>query len=211
MYQSQNLLFHLCCLKQLIRSLIDLSEPYFRCFKNQNLFNQVHLSQAFSYQLNLHHQLQADFYSFIKEFFSRLQWPFLLKLQLGQQIFLFPYLKQTKFILEQFYLNSIAAIAVAAEEQMLFYLGSISYIVHKLSGGALFHNQVIFLVLTNCFIMKKQLIYHNFSKFHLHRVLYIKLCYMVQDAKRMDRTYHFLLQDKFLAYILSFNFLKLFL
>lgn len=197
MYQIQYYLFHLCCLKRQIQSLIDLFESYFIYFINLHLFNLVHLSQVSDCQLDYFHQHLVDFYSFIKVFFDQQLQPFHLKLLQDLQIFLFPYLKLTKFVLEQFCQNSIVIIAIIIEEEKLFYPGLIFYITHKLLEVALFHNQVIFLDLTNCFIKKTQLIFHNFSKFRLHRVPYTKLYYKVQDAKRMDHTYHFLSLDKF--------------
>jgi len=94
-------------------------------------------------------------------------------------------------------LNFIEAVAAIVKELMLSYLDLISCIIHKLLEEALFHNQVISQALISYFAKKIQQVFHNFSKFHLHRELYTEPYYKVWDVKRMDRTCHFLLLDKF--------------
>ena len=94
-------------------------------------------------------------------------------------------------------MNSIKVIAAIIKELWLFYLNSIFYIIRKLLVEALFHNQAIFLVLANYFIMKIQQAFHNFLRFHHRIILYIEPYYMVWDVKRMDHTYHCLLLDIF--------------
>lgn len=193
-----------CCLKPLIQILTDLPMLYFN-FASLSSINQEHQSMVFDCLLDFPLRFPTNFYSFIKEFFDQQLQPYLLKLLQDQQIFLFLCLKLIVFILEQFCLNFIEAVAAIVKELMQSYLDLISCIIHKWQEEALFHNQVISQALINYFAKKTQQAFHNFSKFHLHRELYTKPYYKVWDVKRMDHTYHFLLLDKFSTYIPFFG------
>lgn len=184
------------CLRPLIQILTDLLMLYFN-FASSSSINQERQSMVFDCLFDFPLRLPISFYSFIKEFFDQLLLPYLLKLLQDQQIFLFLCLKLIVFILVQFCLNFIEAVVAIVKELMLSYLDLISCIIHKLLEEALFHNQVISQALISYFAKKIQQVFHNFSKFHLHRELYTKPYYKVWDVKRMDRTCHFLLLDKF--------------